>query len=341
VGRMGPPRWLRFVERPFPSSNMVVIAGDEPVLVDAGYGSDLARTEGLLAERGIGPADLSLVVNTHHHSDHVGGNAGLQGRHDTPVAAHRWEAEMVNRRDPEACSAWWLDQPVEPYRVDVPLSDGDEIVAGGVRLEVLHTPGHTLGHLSLWEPEERVLILGDAAHSDDVAWINPYREGAGAIGRAMESVERLAGHKARWACSGHGPAIVEPERALAAARQRYEGWLERPESAAWHACKRIAAYALMIRDGLAEGEATDHFASRPWAADFARHAFDADPREFARALIEELLRSGAARRSGGRLVAGAPHNRPPPDWHPAYPWPGNWPSTKAAEERPDGSGHKD
>jgi hydroxyacylglutathione hydrolase len=249
---MGAPRWLRFVERPFPSSNMVVIAGDEQVLVDTGYGSDLARTEGLLAESGIGPADLSLVVNTHHHSDHVGGNAGLQGRYGLPVAAHRWEAQMVNSRDPEACSAHWLDQPIEPYRVDVWLSEGDQIDAGGVRLEVLHTPGHTLGHLSLWEPEERVLILGDAAHADDVAWINPYREGAGAIGRAMESVERLAGLKARWACSGHGPAIVEPERALDAARERYEGWLERPESAAWHACKRIAAYALMIRDGLPE-----------------------------------------------------------------------------------------
>lgn len=84
---MGPPRWLRFVERPFPSSNMVVIARDKPVLVDTGCGSDLTRTEGLLAEIGIGgPADLSLVVNTHHHSDHVGANAGLQGRHGVSVA---------------------------------------------------------------------------------------------------------------------------------------------------------------------------------------------------------------------------------------------------------------
>ena len=131
---MGSPRWLRFVERPFPSSNMVVIAGDEQVLVDTGYGSDLARTEGLLAESGIGPADLSLVVDTHHHSDHVGGNAGLQGRYGLPVAAHRWEAQMVNSRDPEACSAHWLDLPVEPYRVDVWLSEGDRIDAGGVRL---------------------------------------------------------------------------------------------------------------------------------------------------------------------------------------------------------------
>ena len=130
------------------------------------------------------------MVNTHYHSDHVGGNAGLQGTYGVPVAAHRWEAEVVNRRDPEACSAEWLDQPVEPYWVDLSLSEGDEIDAGNVRLRVLHTPGYTLGYISLWEPKERVLILGDAAHADDVGWINPYREGTGAIERAAESVGR-------------------------------------------------------------------------------------------------------------------------------------------------------
>jgi hydroxyacylglutathione hydrolase len=137
---VSPPSWLRFVERPFPSANMVVIAGSKPVLVDSGYGSDLTRTEGLLAEQGLDPAGLSLVVNTHYHSDHVGGNAGLQRTYGVPVATHRWEAEVVNRRDPEACSAEWLDQPVEPYRVDLSLSGGDEIDAGDVRLRVLHTP---------------------------------------------------------------------------------------------------------------------------------------------------------------------------------------------------------
>jgi hypothetical protein len=60
---VGPPSWLRFVERPFPSANMMVIAGSKPVLVDSGYGSNLTRTVGLLGEQGLGPAGLSLVVN--------------------------------------------------------------------------------------------------------------------------------------------------------------------------------------------------------------------------------------------------------------------------------------
>lgn len=103
---MGPPHWLPFVERPFPSSNIVVIAGDKPVLVDTGYGSDLARTEGLLAERGIGPADLSLVVNTHHHSDHVGGNARLRGRHGARPPpdwhpAHPWPGNWPSTKAAE------------------------------------------------------------------------------------------------------------------------------------------------------------------------------------------------------------------------------------------------
>ena len=57
---------------------------------------------------------------------------------------------------------------MEPYQVDLSLSEGDEIDAGDVRLRVLHTPVHTLGHISLWEPKERVLILGGAAYADDV-----------------------------------------------------------------------------------------------------------------------------------------------------------------------------
>jgi hypothetical protein len=60
------------LERPFVSSNMVVVAADKPVLVHMGYGEDPACTEGLLVERGTVPADLSFAVNTHHHGDHAG-----------------------------------------------------------------------------------------------------------------------------------------------------------------------------------------------------------------------------------------------------------------------------
>lgn len=168
---------LQFFERVFPSANMVLIAGANPVLVDSGYGSDLALTEDLLRRAGAPPESLSLIVNTHYHSDHVGGNHGLQTRYGLPIATYHSEAEVVNRRDAQACSARWLDQPVEPYQVDRSLADGDEIDTGDVVLQVLHVRGHTAGHIALYEPNDGVLITGDALEPHDVGWINPCSRG--------------------------------------------------------------------------------------------------------------------------------------------------------------------
>jgi glyoxylase-like metal-dependent hydrolase (beta-lactamase superfamily II) len=191
-----PARFV-FIERPFPSANMALVRGEQPVLVDSGFGGDLAETERLLRAAGCPPRRLALLVNTHYHADHVGGHGGLQRRYGVPVAAHHWEAMGVNGRDPEACAARWQDQPVEPYRVDRPLADGDEVDAGGVALRVVHVPGHTLGHIALYAPADGLLVCGDALQRDDVAWLTPFREGVGALHRALDSLDRLAALRAR------------------------------------------------------------------------------------------------------------------------------------------------
>jgi glyoxylase-like metal-dependent hydrolase (beta-lactamase superfamily II) len=313
-----------YLERDYPSANGVLIRTSRPVLVDTGFGSDLPETERLLWEAGVSPESLRLVINTHHHSDHVGGNHDIQRGYGVPVAAHRWEAGPVNNRDPEACCAEWLDQPVEPYRVDVPLADGDEVDAGEICLRVLHTPGHTLGHTSLWEPEERVLICGDALHDDDVGWINPFREGVGALERALESLDKLAGLPARRVLSGHGREIHDHLAAVNAVRGRYERWLADPRKPAWHACKRIFAYALMLSDGLPQARVARYLLGCPWFGDYARHVFGVEPPEFVGPLLSEMLRSGAAGWRDGRLVALTPHNPPPRGWDPPISRPKHW-----------------
>ncbi|MDI2589171.1 MBL fold metallo-hydrolase [Psychrobacillus sp. NEAU-3TGS] len=108
---------------------MVLVKDELSILIDTGFGSDVKETERLIREAGVSPEELNLIVNTHYHSDHVG--------------------------DSEACSAEWLDHPVEPYQVDRKLSNNEEIYTGSRTLQVLHTPGHTLGHISLYEPEEK------------------------------------------------------------------------------------------------------------------------------------------------------------------------------------------
>ena len=122
---------------------MILIKDHLPILIDTGFGSDAKDTEQLIREAGVSPEELHLIVNTHYHSDHVGGNFHLQKNYGVMIAAHKWEADLINSCDPEACSAEWLDQPVEPYRVDTKLSDNDEINTGSRTLKVLHTPGHT------------------------------------------------------------------------------------------------------------------------------------------------------------------------------------------------------
>ncbi len=326
---MNLPHWLHFFQRPFPSANMVLIRGERPLLVDTGFGSEIDETERLLREAGTAPERLSLIVNTHYHSDHVGGNHRLQMRYGIPIAAHRWEAAMINSRDPEACNARWLDQPIEPYQVNRALSAGDEIEAGGVTFQVLHTPGHTLGHISLYTPAEQVLIAGDTVHADDVAWIGFFREGAGALERAMETVERLMRLPVRAAFSGHGPANEQFHQTAEAALRRYEKWLGEPEKMAWHACKRIFAYKLMLVNGMAEAEVMPYLLRCQWFLDYSRVIFGLEPEAFVQPLLDEMLRSRAAAWRDGRLVALAPHTPPPPGWLAGKVMPGEWPKLPA------------
>lgn len=299
-----------FFARKLPSANMVLLTGERPILVDSGFIDGVDRTLSLLVQADTQPEDLEMVVNTHYHSDHVGGNHILQERYDVDIAAHRWDAGLINRRDRHACAADWLGQPVEAYHVDSELSDGDTLSTGTLDFEVLHTPGHTLGHIALYEPERKLLIGGDLFHEDDVGWLNPFREGSVSLELTHESIRRLSRREIKWACSGHGPPMHNPERSIKEALERIEFWMEQPMRAAWHAVKRIFAYALIIEGGLQDEEIEPFLTAQPWFRDIAEHAFGATPSDFQSELLEEMLRSGAAKWKGGNLRATAPHHHP-------------------------------
>ena len=264
-------------------------------------------------------------MNTHFHGDHVGGNYGLQQRYQLPVAAHRLDAAMVNGRDSDVCDAAWLNQPIEPYTVTHALSDGDEISTGEVQLQVLHTPGHTLGHIAFYEPHEQVLICGDTFHRDDVAWLGIFRQGSSALYRMMDTLDTLARLPIRYACSGHGPAMDNPHASLDAARRRYEKWARDPEKIAWHACKRIFTYALMLSHGMTNEEVTSYLLDCPWFYDYTKFVFRCEPVDFIQPLIEETLRAKAAEWHDGRLMPLTPYRIPVANWQRGPGRPIDWP----------------
>ena len=322
---MNRPQWLHFFQRTYPSANMVLIADKHPLLVDSGFGSDLPETEQLLREAGVPPERLHLIVNTHYHGDHTGGNSGLQRRYGLPIAAHRWDAALINQRDWQACGAEWLNQPIEAYQVDRALSEGDEIDTGDRTFQVLHTPGHTLGHIALYEPREQVLICGDIVHSDDVAWLNVFREGTGVLQRAMDTLDKLAKLPIRQAYSGHGPAIDDPLTSINAARRRYEKWQGDPEKLGWHACKRIFIYALMLSEGMTIDEVRTYLLHSPWFYDYSRYIFRCKPADFVAPLLREVERSGAGYWHDGKLLPTMAYTIPAPNWSSGPTKPRDWP----------------
>jgi len=317
---------LRFFERPYPSANMIIIQGKRPVLVDSGFGSDLCRTESLLCRAGVRPEDIQFIVNTHYHSDHTGGNSGLQKKYGLAIAAHRWEGQLVNDRHREACCAHWLKQPVEPYQVLVLLEDGDEINTGDNLARVCHTPGHTMGHISIYLPNTQELICGDMLQANDVGWINIFREGVCALQVTLDSLEKLDRMPLRLVYPGHGPVIAEPRQVISRARKRLEKWLTRPKEAAWHACKRIFAYALMINGGLPRSEISRYLLYCGWFIDFCTHVFRVEPADLIQPLLDEMIRTGAGYWRDEHLLAGTPYISPGEDWNPRQiAWPEQWP----------------
>jgi hydroxyacylglutathione hydrolase len=115
----------------------------------------------------------------------------------------------------------WLSATVGPHWVGPPhpvsrhLREGDEV--GGFR--VLETPGHTLGHVSFWREQDRVLVLGDVLANMHI-WTGlpklrePQRIFSLDPAMNRRSASRLVELQPRLTCFGHGPPLRDPQRLL-------------------------------------------------------------------------------------------------------------------------------
>jgi glyoxylase-like metal-dependent hydrolase (beta-lactamase superfamily II) len=317
AGRL--PAWVTWQRRPFPDANLLLLSGRQPALVDSGF---VAHAEDTAAWTRAQAGQIALVVNTHWHADHVGGNGLLQAT-GAGIAASAPDAAAVARRDPGCCQAEYLAQPVSPYTVDEPLDDGQIFRLGDADWQVLRTPGHTPGHLSLWQPEERLLVAGDALSDYDVGWVNLALDGPNAAATALASLHRLADLTPHVLLPAHGPIPADPGAAFATALSRAQRLVDDPAGAVWYGTRRIFAFALMIRDGIPTDEVEPYLHARAWLTDAAR-LLGRTPEELAAELVDTMLRSGAIVLRDGRLHAAAEHT-PVPAAPLQVPFPRAWP----------------
>jgi glyoxylase-like metal-dependent hydrolase (beta-lactamase superfamily II) len=297
------PAWVTWQQRPFPDANLLLFGGRQPALVDSGF---VAHAQDTAAWARAQAGQVALVVNTHWHADHVGGNGLLQAT-GAGIAASAPDAAAVARRDPGCCQAEHLDQPVSPYTIDEALHDGQILRLGDADWQVIRTPGHTPGHLSLWQPEERLLVVGDALSDYDVGWVNLALDGPEVAATALASLQRLADLAPRVLVPAHGPLPADPAAAFAAALGRAQRLVDDPAGAVWYGARRIFAFALMIRDGIPTDQIEPYLHARAWLTDAAR-LLNRTPEALAAELVDTMLRSGAIILRSGRLHAAAEHD---------------------------------
>ena len=156
--------------------NAFVIEDDGLTLVDTRYKGSADKIFNAIKKGGKDPKDIRRIILTHLHLDHAGSAAEIKRRLNVPVMAHEEDAKEIEKgiagRKSRVVSPggfnWLMFQllikgtpvVIEPTQVDRRLQDGDELpFAGGI--QVIHTPGHTAGHIALWVRADNLVIAGD------------------------------------------------------------------------------------------------------------------------------------------------------------------------------------
>jgi glyoxylase-like metal-dependent hydrolase (beta-lactamase superfamily II) len=212
------------------NTNWVVVKeGDSATLIDSGYPADYERLLASLAAIGLSPGDVSALLVTHAHNDHIGAAERLRALHGIPVFMHEDEVAHARRDFLQQVSAgqvlrqvWrpgvllWAVHTLRAggtYHVPV-LSPRPFPVAGSLDLPgapiPVHTPGHTLGHCAYHLPASGIVVSGDALVTGHPTsrisgpqllpdMFHADRE------RALTSLVALAGIDADVVVPGHGP----------------------------------------------------------------------------------------------------------------------------------------
>jgi glyoxylase-like metal-dependent hydrolase (beta-lactamase superfamily II) len=200
--------------------NLTLIVDEEngATLVDAGLPDQTEAIGAALVEAGMGVRDLRRIIITHQDLDHVGSGAALVRQSGARVLAHSADAPYIEGRlRPLKPTPEMLEQRpqmravlerLEPVGVDEHLEDGSRLdLAGGS--QVIFTPGHTPGHISLYLEGSKVLVAGDALTADRGYLNSPNPLATLDMRTAMQSVKRLADLDVDIIVCYHGGVVSE------------------------------------------------------------------------------------------------------------------------------------
>ncbi|ARU03478.1 MBL fold metallo-hydrolase [Comamonas serinivorans] len=303
-----PPGVVVF-ERGWLSANNILLTDDQGSwLVDTGYVCHTAQTVALVAHQ-LGERTLDHIVNTHLHSDHCGGNAGLQARWpgvQTWVPQASWAA--VQAWDERLLSHGDTGQDCDRFRAEAVLTPGQVLRMAGRDWQVIAAPGHDDDAVVLFEPEGRVLLAGDAIWGQGLSVVFPelWGQGAGqAFERVAATLDRIEQLAPRVVVPGHGAPFTDVAGALAQSRSRLAHFRAHPEAHAQYAAKVLLKFHLLAVQQCTPDQLWAWATAVPYLRGLhQRLAPDQPPVEWLNGLLQALVKAGAASVEPGQV-----HNR--------------------------------
>jgi len=289
------PPSLRVIERGWLNCNQVVmLSPGDNVLVDSGYCTHRERTLELLAgPAGLDGEPLERLINTHCHSDHMGGNAAVVSAYGSRITIPAGEVKNVRPWTPQ--SAWMqeFDQRADPFHFDDTIGAGDSFEGGGFEWEVHAAPGHDMDALMFFEPVNRILISGDALWEDAMGFVWPQEGPNPFIDAARETLAAIERLRPAAVIPGHGAPFADAAGAIERVRERLDAFGRDPAKNARHVIKAMFVFALLDRQHMRVDEVGAYLAKVPCYGRLSERFLGRAPQALATRLLEDLHRSGA------------------------------------------------
>lgn len=193
-------------------SNFYLVLDTENFIVDTGLPGRTGELENCLKLNGIKPHDIRTIILTHHHFDHTGSLEKIKNLTDARVAVHVADWPYVSGEKiyngplfmRPLIKLMNLVYGIKPFQKDMVLNDGDKIGD----YTVIHTPGHTPGSICLYNPQNKVIFVGDNIRYNNGILESPRGRLLPDLVNYKKSMEKIASLDVETILTGHGKPVT-------------------------------------------------------------------------------------------------------------------------------------